>query len=404
MSFIRNIRKNYRHTIFACYLGYITQAVVNMFPPLLFLIFQDAFHISLAQVTTLVTVNFCVQILVDLIAGKISDRVGYRTMAVSAHAVAVIGLTGFAWLPDLLPDPYVGLLVCIILNAIGGGLDEVLISPMVEACPDEKNKKTAMGLLHSFYCWGVVGVVLLTTLFLSLAGKGSWRILCMLWGVVPLLDALYFTQVPIRTLNEDGEGMSYLDLFKNETFWLLAVLMITAGACEQAMAQWASAFAEAGLGVSKTVGDLLGPCMFALLMGTARVIYAKNAPRIDLLKTIMISGGLCLAAYLITVLAPHPIISLLGCAICGFSVGIFWPGFFSLATIKLPRGGTAMFALMAFAGDVGCFGGPTLVGLVSSACNDQLKMGLAFAMIFPVVLILTCAVLKKRKTAGNNGT
>ena len=398
MSFIQSIRNKYRHTIFACYLGYITQAVVNMFPPLLFLIFQDTFHVSLTQITTLVTINFCVQILVDLIAGKISDKVGYRAMVVFAHVIAVVGLTGFAWLPDLLPDPYVGLLICIILNAIGGGLDEVLISPMVEACPDEKNKKTAMALLHSFYCWGVVGVVLLTTLFMSLTGKGNWRVVCLLWGIVPLVDALYFTQVPIRTLNEDGDGMSYLDLFRNGTFWLLAVLMITAGASEQAMAQWASAFAESGLGVSKTMGDLLGPCMFAVLMGIARVIYARYAPKIDLLKTIMMSGALCVTAYLITVLAPLPIISLLGCAVCGFSVGIFWPGFFSLAAMKLPRGGTAMFALLAFSGDIGCSGGPTLVGLVSSAYNDQLKMGLTFAIIFPVVLIFTSAMLKKRKT------
>ena len=398
MSFIQNIRNKYRHTIFACYLGYITQAVVNMFPPLLFLIFQDTFHVSLTQITTLVTINFCVQILVDLIAGKISDKVGYRAMVVFAHVIAVVGLTGFAWLPDLLPDPYVGLLICIILNAIGGGLDEVLISPMVEACPDEKNKKTAMALLHSFYCWGVVGVVLLTTLFMSLTGKGNWRVVCLLWGIVPLVDALYFTQVPIRTLNEDGDGMSYLDLFRNGTFWLLAVLMITAGASEQAMAQWASAFAESGLGVSKTMGDLLGPCMFAVLMGIARVIYARYAPKIDLLKTIMMSGALCVIAYLITVLAPLPIISLLGCAVCGFSVGIFWPGFFSLAAMKLPRGGTAMFALLAFSGDIGCSGGPTLVGLVSSAYNDQLKMGLTFAISFPVVLIFTSAMLKKRKT------
>ena len=398
MSFIQNIRNKYRHTIFACYLGYITQAVVNMFPPLLFLIFQDTFHVSLTQITTLVTINFCVQILVDLIAGKISDKVGYRAMVVFAHVIAVVGLTGFAWLPDLLPDPYVGLLICIILNAIGGGLDEVLISPMVEACPDEKNKKTAMALLHSFYCWGVVGVVLLTTLFMSLTGKGNWRVVCLLWGIVPLVDALYFTQVPIRTLNEDGDGMSYLDLFRNGTFWLLAVLMITAGASEQAMAQWASAFAESGLGVSKTMGDLLGPCMFAVLMGIARVVYARYAPKIDLLKTIMMSGALCVIAYLITVLAPLPIISLLGCAVCGFSVGIFWPGFFSLAAMKLPRGGTAMFALLAFSGDIGCSGGPTLVGLVSSAYNDQLKMGLTFAISFPVVLIFTSAMLKKRKT------
>ncbi len=395
---IQRIRTSYRHTIYACYLGYITQAVVNMFPPLLFLIFQDTFSVSLTQITSLVTINFCVQIAVDLIAGKISDRIGYRPMAVFAHFIAIVGLSGFAWLPGVFADPYVGLLICIILNAIGGGLDEVLISPIVEACPDDQNKETAMGLLHSFYCWGVVGVVVLTTLFLSAFGKGSWRIICLLWAIVPLVDMLYFTLVPIRQMNEGGVGMSYRDLVKNGTFWLMVILMITAGASEQAMAQWASAFAEKGLGVSKTMGDLLGPCMFAVLMGTARVIYAKNAPKIDSLKTIMISGALCICSYLIAVFAPHPVLSLVGCAICGFSVGIFWPGFFSIAAVRLPRGGTALFALLAFAGDVGCSGGPTLVGLISSANGDNLKVGLLWAIVFPAVLILTCMVLKKRKS------
>ncbi|MBQ6551924.1 MAG: MFS transporter [Lachnospiraceae bacterium] len=368
-----------------------------MLPPLLFLIFQDSFSLSLAEITSLVTINFCVQIAVDLIAGKISDRIGYRKLAVFAHFIAAVGLTGFAWIPFVLPSPYIGLLVCIVLDAIGGGLDEVLISPIVEACPDGKNKKTAMALLHSFYCWGVVGVVLLTTLFLKAFGKESWRIACLLWGIVPLLDMFMFMLVPIHALSEGQEGMGYRDLVKSGTFWLLIVLMITAGASEQAMSQWASAFAEKGLGVTKVMGDLLGPCMFAILMGTSRVIYAKIAPRIDTLKYAMLCGGLCIISYLLAAFSPWPILSLLGCALCGLSVGIFWPGFFSTAAVKLPKGGTALFALLAFAGDIGCSGGPTLVGLVSGAHSDDLKTGLFAAIVFPVVLIIASAALGKRK-------
>ena len=397
MAFLQKTRTSYRQTIYACYLGYITQAVVNMFPPLLFVIFQDTFGLSLGQITSLVTINFVVQIAVDLIAGKISDKTGYRPLAVFAHFIAVAGITGFAWLPFAMPDPYAGLLICIFMNAIGGGLDEVLISPIVEACPDDQNKETAMGLLHSFYCWGVVGVVLLTTLFLQFFGKANWRIVCVLWGIVPLIDMLWFMFVPIRQMNEGVEGMGYRGLAKNGTFWLLIVLMITGGASEQAMSQWASAFAERGLNVSKTMGDLLGPCMFAVLMGTSRVIYAKIAPRIDTLRYAMGCGALCIVSYLIAAFAPHPVLSLFGCAVCGISVGIFWPGFFSIAAVKLPAGGTALFALLAFAGDIGCSGGPTLVGMVAGAFGDNLKAGLACSVIFPLVLILASLALRRKK-------
>ena len=397
MRFINHIRKSYRHTIYACYLGYITQAVVNMFPPLLFLIFRDSFGISLGQITSLVTVNFCVQIAVDVIAGKISDRIGYRRLAVFAHFIAAFGLSGFAWIPFVLPNAYAGLLVCIVLNAVGGGIDEVLISPIVEACPEDRNKETAMALLHSFYCWGVVAVVILTTVFLKVFGKASWRTACLLWALVPLLDMLYFMLVPICSMNEGEVGMSYRDLVKSGTFWLLIALMITAGASEQAMAQWASAFAEKGLGVSKMTGDILGPCMFAVLMGISRVIYAKIAPKIDTLLFTGICGALCIFAYLLAVFSPHPMLSLAGCALTGLSVGIFWPGFFSIAAVRLPKGGTALFALLAFAGDIGCSGGPTLVGTVSGLFGEDLKYGLFAAVIFPLTLIIMSLVLRKRR-------
>ncbi len=385
------MKADYRHTIYASYLGYITQAIVNNLAPLLFLIFQGQFAVSLGKITALVTVNFTIQLLVDALSAKFIDRIGYRTSVVGGHICAAAGLVGMAFLPFVLPDPYVGLLCSVVLYAIGGGVIEVLISPIVEACPTD-NKAAVMSLLHSFYCWGTVAVVGLSTLFLFVFGKESWRFLACIWAILPLLNAVWFCYVPIAKLTEENEGMSIRSLFSTKVFWLFFLLMITAGASEQGMSQWASTFAESGLGVSKTVGDLAGPCMFSLLMGSARALYAKFSEKMDLLKFIIASSGLCICAYLLAVFAPHPVLSLLGCGLCGLSAGILWPGVFSLASARLPKGGTAMFALLALAGDVGCGGGPTLVGIVAGLFGDQLKCGLLAAIVFPVIL-LVCGII-----------
>lgn len=285
----------------------------------------------------LVTVNFCVQLLVDMVAARFVDKIGYRPCIVAAHLFAAAGLAGLGLLPRLLPDPFVGLLGAVFLYAIGGGLIEVLISPIVEACPTD-NKASVMSLLHSFYCWGSVGVILLSTLFLQLFGKGSWTVLALLWALLPLANALWFTKVPIAHLTEEGEGLPLGKLLTNKLFWIFAALMFAAGACELSMSQWASAFAESGLGVSKTVGDLAGPCLFAVLMGCARVIYAKFGDRLNLLNTQMLSAGLCVVAYLLAALSPNPLLALLGCGLCGLSVGILWPGTISVASRSLPKG------------------------------------------------------------------
>ena len=386
--------KQWRHTQYASYFGYITQAIVNNLAPLLFLIFQDVYGIPLEKITLLVTVNFCVQLLVDMVAARFVDKIGYRPCIVAAHLFAAAGLAGLGLLPRLLPDPFVGLLGAVFLYAIGGGLIEVLISPIVEACPTE-NKASVMSLLHSFYCWGSVGVILLSTLFLQLFGKGSWTVLALLWALLPLANALWFTKVPIAHLTEEGEGLPLGKLLTNKLFWIFAALMFAAGACELSMSQWASAFAESGLGVSKTVGDLAGPCLFAVLMGCARVIYAKFGDRLNLLNTQILSAGLCVVAYLLAALSPNPLLALLGCGLCGLSVGILWPGTISVASRSLPKGGTAMFALLALFGDLGCSGGPTLVGMVSGAFGGELKTGLLFAVVFPVFLIVAALACKR---------
>ena len=374
------IRQNYKHTINACYIGYITQAVVNNFAPLLFLTFQRSYGISLGKISFLVTVNFGVQLLVDFLAAHFVDRIGYRISIVTAHILAAVGLIGLALFPQMMEDSYSGLMAAIILYAVGGGLLEVLVSPIVEACPTER-KAAAMSLLHSFYCWGHMGVVILSTAFFYLFGIDQWQVLAVIWAAVPLANALYFFLVPIRTLAEEEEGLSIRRLSGKMVFWILMVLMICAGASEQAVSQWASAFAESGLHVSKSVGDLAGPCAFAFFMGVSRVVSAKYSDRISLERIMLGSGGLCVVSYLLIALSPWPVLSLAGCALCGFAVGALWPSTFSLAMKKIPGGGTAMFALFALAGDIGCAGGPLVVGRISGVFGDDLRIGILAALV-----------------------
>lgn len=388
---------SYRHTIYASYLGYITQAVVNNLVPLLFLVFQDTFGIPLQKITLLITMNFAIQLVVDFLSAKFVDKIGYRPCIVAAHVFAAAGLVGLSVFPYIFSDPFLGLLLSIFLYAIGGGLTEVLISPIVEACPTA-NKASVMSLLHSFYSWGSVGVIALSTLFLAVFGKASWRILACLWAILPAANAFYFSRVPIAPLVQEGEGLTIRELFSMRIFWIFVILMIASGASEQAMCQWASAFAEQGLGVSKTIGDLAGPCMFSALMGCARVFHAKFSEKFNLLNFIIGSCVLCIAAYLLASLSPSPVLALIGCGLCGLSVGILWPGVFSLASARCRNGGTAMFALLALAGDLGCSGGPTTVGMAASAFGDNLNLGLLFALVFPIVLILGCLACMRMKS------
>ena len=389
--------KNYQKTMYACFIGYIVQAVVNNFVPLLFVVFQDSYHIPLSQITALITINFLIQLGVDLLSAGVVDKLGYRTCVLIAHGCVAAGLILLAFLPDLLPNPFAGILIAVGIYAVGGGLIEVLISPILEACPT-KNKEKAMSLLHSFYCWGHVGVVLISTVFFRLAGVGNWRILTVLWALIPVGNLVLFAGAPIYSLHEEGEtGLTLRELFQKKIFWILMLMMMCAGASEQAVSQWASIFAEKGLGVSKTVGDLAGPMAFAALMGTSRLIYGKYGDRLNLNRFMTLSCFLCIAAYGCISLIPNAAVGLAGCAVCGFSVGILWPGTFSKASAAVKGGGTAMFALLALAGDLGCSGGPTLAGAVSSQCGDNLRMGILAAVVFPVLLLAGMLLLSRQK-------
>lgn len=391
------MKNPYQKTIYACFTAYIVQAVVNNFVPLLFLTFQSSYHIPLSRITLLVTFNFGLQLLVDLASVGFVDRIGYRASMVLAHALAAAGLALLAILPEILPNPFLGILLSVMVYAVGGGLIEVVVSPVVEACPSN-HKEQAMSLLHSFYCWGHVAVVLLSTVFFALFGTGHWRVLALVWALVPLGNLFAFLHVPIAPLMKEGEtGMALGELARNKMFWVFLLMMLCAGASEQGVSQWASTFAEKGLGVSKSVGDLAGPMAFAVLMGTSRAIYGRYGDRLNLDHFMAGSALLCAAAYLCISLVPSPVVGLAGCAVCGLSVGIMWPGTFSKAAAGLPRGGTALFALMALAGDMGCSGGPTLVGMVSSALGDDLKKGILAGIVFPVLLLVGLALSRKGK-------
>ena len=388
--------KNYKKTLIACYLGFVTQAISANFAPLLFLTFKNTYGITLEKIAMIPLVFYLTQLLVDLAATKFADKVGYRMCVVASQVLSSVGLVFMAILPEVLPLPFMGILISVVLYAIGSGLIEVLVSPIVEACPFE-NKDGMMSLLHSFYCWGAMGVILGSTLFFVVFGVENWKTLTFIWALVPLYNTFNFIRCPIERLIEDGKSMGIRKLLKTPVFWLMIILMVCSGASEKAtMAQWASAFTESAIGVSKTVGDLAGPCLFAMFMGISRMLYGKFSEKLDLIKVMLGCGIMCAGCYLVASLSTLPILGLAGCAFCGLAVGIMWPGSISISSQKCPRGGTAMFAFLALAGDLGAMVSPAMVGSLSEMAGGNLKTGLLTATIFPVFLVFGLLILKKK--------
>ena len=393
------VQKNYKKTLIACYLGFITQAIATNFAPLLFLTFKGSYGISLRKIAMIPVIFFLTQLLVDLAATKFADKIGYRTCVVASQFFSAAGLVIMAFLPDLLPVPFAGIMISVVLYAIGSGLTEVLLSPIVEACPFE-NKEGVMSLLHSFYCWGSMGVILGSTLFFTAFGIEHWRILAIIWALIPMCNTFNFINCPIERLVEDGQSMEISKLFKTPVFWLMMLLMVCSGASELTMSQWASAFTESAIGVSKTVGDLAGPCLFAMFMGISRVIYGKFGEKVDLVKVMLVCGIMCVGCYLLASLSASPVLGLMGCSLCGLSVSLMWPGTISISSQNCPKGGTAMFAFLALAGDFGAMAGPAVVGNISELINGNLKTGLLVATVFPVILVAGLIVLNRVRNKG----
>ena len=387
-------QKNYKKTLIAWYLGFVTQAISANFAPLLFLTFISTYGITLEKIAMIPLVFYLTQLLIDLAATKFADKIGYRICVVASQVLSSVGLVFMALLPEVLPVPFIGILISVVLYAVGSGLIEVLVSPIVEACPFE-NKDGMMSLLHSFYCWGAMGVVLGSTLFFAVFGVENWKILTFIWALVPLYNTFNFINCPIERLVEEGKSMGIRKLLKTPIFWLMIILMVCSGASEASMAQWASAFTESALGVSKTVGDLAGPCLFAMLMGISRVLYGKFSEKLDLTKVMLVCGMMCAGCYLLASLSALPIFGLAGCALCGFAVGIMWPGSISISSQKCPGGGTAMFAFLALAGDFGAMVSPAMVGSLSELAGGNLKTGLLAATFCPGVLVIGLIILIK---------
>lgn len=388
--------KNYNKTKLACYLGFITQAIAANFAPLLFLKLHNDYSIPLGQIALIPTAFFFTQLVVDIFCAKFVDKIGYRVSIVASEIFSAVGLVALAFLPDLMPSAFAGVMISVVLYAVGSGLIEVLCSPIIEACPFE-NKEATMSLLHSFYCWGWVGVTLISTLLFFIFGIDNWKYVACFWALIPLYNIYNFSTCPIEPIVEEGKGMTILELFKTPLFWISVVLMVCSGASEISMAQWASAFVESGIGLSKTFCDLAGPCMFAITMGICRVFYGKFGDKVNLENFMIGSGVLCLICYILASLFKNPIVALIGCIFCGFSVAIMWPGTLSISSKRIPTGGTAMFALLAMAGDLGGSIGPSTVGMISQKAGDNLQYGLFFGGIFPVVLVIFLIILKLMK-------
>ncbi len=388
-------RLSFKHTFFSCYIGAVIQAIVCGFLPLLFVIFNREYKISLPLVTLLATVNFMTQLATDSVAVLFVEKTGYRKMGILAYFLVATGLFCLGVVAPLLENVYIGIFISVIMFSIGGGLLEVLLSPIVEGCPSE-NKSASMSLLHSMFGFGSAAAIVVTTLLLKIFGWQSWRAISVLWALLPFLNGIYLMFVPINKLVNIDEKTPLRTLFADKTFWGFLLVMVCGGASEIGMSQWASAFAESSLGISKAAGDVLGPCVFALMMALARVLYSRFADRIDLSACIIASGVLSCICYLAAALAPVSIIALLACGFCGFTTGILWPGTISLASEKYPMGGATLFAILALAGDVGCSLGPSVVGFAASIFGGNLKTGLLFGTMFPFALVVGLAMLKKK--------
>jgi len=402
-------KNQYTSTLFACYLGYITQAIVVNLAPLFFVIFQNSFGVTYGDLAGLVLLTFVVQIVTDAIMIKVTPLVGYRKCAVAAHVFSAVGLALLAFLPRIM-NPYGGILISVVLYSIGGGLTEVVISPIVDALPGDA-KASAMSLLHAFYSWGQVAVVILSTVVLALIGDDNWRWIPLGWAMIPFFNLFNFMRVPIVEVSEEQKTNGIGTFLKSPIFLVALFMMICGGASEQAMAQWASLFAERALGVSKVLGDLLGPCLFALCMGIGRTGYGIFGEKINIEKALLACAGISVVCYLVTVFVPVPVISLLGCAFCGFGVSLMWPGVLSYTSQKYNyNAGPVLFSLLALGGDTGCSLGPWLTGMVSdlylhtagggAAVESQaIRYGILAAIVFPAGMLVLIGIMKKLRMA-----
>lgn len=400
-----NIARSYGLTKVACYIGYVVQAVVNNLLSLLFVIFNaQPYNISLEKLGSIIFINFAAQLFIDYISVFFTSRFGYKKCVVFAQATSVVGFVLLGFLPRVI-EPYFGILFSILFLAVGSGLIEVLISPIIEALPSD-NKASNMSFLHSFYCWGQVLTVIGTTALVFALGNDKWFYIPFVWSIIPFINTLLFTRCDILELENNSAHSSALSLLKNKSVYKYMVFMFCAGASEITMVQWSSFFVEKGFGTEKWLGDLIGPCLFAVLMGIGRIGYGILGKKVSLERLLCYFSALCFVCYLVVALSNNGIICALGCAVCGLSVSVMWPGVISLSAEKFHSSGTAIFSLMAMLGDIGCAVGPWILGLIAeyafdynlgrhliSALNinstqSNMQLGFLICSIFPLIMFL----------------
>ncbi len=388
------VTKKYFPTKLAGYVGFVVQAIVNNFLPILFIVFQNVYNLSYEKLGRLILFNFATQMFIDLITPKIIAKIGYRKAASLSQGAAAAGLILLGTLPSLMNNTYLAIIISIIIYATGSGLMEVILSPMIEMLPTG-NKSGNMAVLHSFYCWGQAFTVLVTTGLVFLFGFKQWYFIPAIWAIIPFLNMFSFLRVPIVQPSPDEKMSTFSELVKKPLFLVYMVMMFCAGASEIAMAEWASIFAQNALGVSKAIGDITGPCAFALFMGTGRVVYAKLSKKVSFTKMLVILNIFCFVCYMVVAVCKIPIIALIFCAVCGFTVSISWPGIYSAGARTFTTGGAVMFSVFAMCGDTGCALGPWLIGVLAD--KFSLNVGFAAASVFPLVMVI-CAlyILKLR--------
>ena len=387
-------RYSYTHTKISCYLGYTSQAISFSIPPLFFAIFNTRLNMSLSQIAFVIFMCFIIQLIVDAVAVKYVDRIGYRKSMIAGQITAASGLLFLGILPEFMENSYLGFFIAAVFYSIGCGITEVIVSPIIEYLPT-KNKAAEMSLLHSSYSWGTVIAILATSFLLVLFGRVNWFVIPVLWALIPFYNIYLCFKVPFPDTIKEHERTRIKDILLNPMFITAMIVMACAGASEHVIFQWASYFAEIGLNLPKVTGDLIGPCMFGVLSGMARLWFGKYGNKKNLSGALVISGMLCTGCYICIVFSPVPLISVIACGVCGLATGLMWPGTLSLTSQILPKGGTAMFGLLAMAGDLGISCGTWLTGTLGELYN--LKFGFTVSLIFPIILLIGLFVIFKNR-------
>lgn len=375
------MKKEFRLTLMAARMGFFTQALVNNLAPVFFVLFRVLYGFSYLQVGILAALNFTLQLFADITSPNLISRFGYRKCAMTAQALCAVGLILMPGLCILTGGVYISFIIPVLIYSYGAGMIEVLASPIVEAIPDLP-ENTKMSMLHSFYSWGQMTCVALTTLALHFIGYERWFLIPVLWSAIPIFGIILFSRARLDMADMAEKESEKGGRLFCRSFVLMLIIMTCAGASEIAMSEWSSLFAEEALGVSKVAGDLFGPCMFALFMGMGRMCHAKFGERLNLSRLIKACSLLCVICYVGAALLRPAAASLIFCALTGLSVSLMWPGALSLAAAR-NNGGARMYGLLAAFGDIGCIIGPVVTSSVSEFAdgNERIRaIGAAYGL------------------------